>query len=67
MIGFRRDRCEAVFRFALYRSRLAHDCVRCDALFRTRLDNNGQTSILARDGYDVNDPSATLLRHVLLA
>jgi len=41
---------------AVHRSRLAHDCVRCDAPFRTRLDNNGQTSILARDGYDVNDP-----------
>jgi hypothetical protein len=27
------------------------------------LDNNGQTSILARDGYDVNDPSATLAVH----
>src|SRR5664279_6333406 len=38
---------------------MAQDCVRCDALFGTRLDNNGQTSILARDGYDVNDPTAT--------
>jgi hypothetical protein len=26
------------------------------ASFRTRLDNNGQKSILARDGYDVIDP-----------
>jgi len=26
----------------------------------TRLDNNGQTSILARDGDDVNDPQRTL-------
>jgi uncharacterized C2H2 Zn-finger protein len=39
---------------------MAHDCVRCDALFRTRLDNNGQTSIFACDGYDVNDPKRTL-------
>jgi hypothetical protein len=27
------------------------------------LDNNGQTTILARDGYDVNDPTATLAVH----
>jgi hypothetical protein len=27
------------------------------------LHNNGQTSILARDGYDVNDPTATLAVH----
>ena len=39
---------------------MAHDCVRCDAPFRTRLDNNGQTSILVRDGYDVNDPKRPL-------
>jgi hypothetical protein len=26
------------------------------------LDNNGQTSILARDGYDVNDPEQTFAR-----
>jgi hypothetical protein len=38
---------------------MAQDCVGCDALFRTRLDNNGQTSILARDGYDVGDPNQT--------
>jgi hypothetical protein len=30
--------------------------IRRDAPFWTRLDNNGQTSILARAGYDVNDP-----------
>ena len=34
---------------------MAQDCVCRDAPFRTRLDN-GQTSILARDDYDVNDP-----------
>ena len=33
--------------------------IRRDAPFRTRLDNNGQTSILARAGYDVNDPTRT--------
>jgi len=38
---------------------MAHDCVRGTAPFKTRLDNNGQTSILARDGYDVNDPKQT--------
>jgi len=38
---------------------LAHDCVRGTASFKTRLDNNGQTSILARDGHDVNDPERT--------
>ena len=50
--------------FPLHRGRrpyMAHDCVRRAAPFRTRLDNNGQKSILPRDGYDVNDdPSATL-------
>ena len=39
---------------------MAHRCVRRDAAFRTRLDNNGQTSIVARDGYDVNDPKQTI-------
>jgi len=29
----------------------------------TLLDKSGQTSILARDGYDVNDPTATLAVH----
>jgi hypothetical protein len=38
---------------------LAHNCVRGTAPFRTQLDNNGQTSILARDGYDVNEPERT--------
>jgi len=38
---------------------MAQDCVRGTAPFRTRLDNNGQTSILAGDGYDVNDPKPT--------
>ena len=38
---------------------LAHDCVRGTAPFRTRLDNNGQTSILARASYDANDPERT--------
>jgi hypothetical protein len=38
---------------------MAQDCVRGTAPFRTRLDNNGQTSILAGDGYDVNDPTQT--------
>jgi hypothetical protein len=40
-----------------------HDCVRGTAPFRTRLDNNGQTSILACDGYDAIDPTATLAVH----
>jgi hypothetical protein len=44
---------------AVHQSRLAHDCVRGTAPFRTRLDNNGQRSILAGDGYDVNDPERT--------
>jgi hypothetical protein len=29
--------------------------IRRDPPFRRRLDNNGQTSIMARDGYDLND------------
>jgi hypothetical protein len=33
------------------------DCVRGTAPFRTRLDNNGQTSILTRISYDVDDLS----------
>ena len=41
---------------------MAYDVIRCDAPFRTRLDNNGQTSILARDGYDVIDPTATIIK-----
>jgi hypothetical protein len=63
LIEFRRDRREAVFLFALFAavhwSRLAHDCVRGTAPIRTRLDNNGQTAILARDGYDVNESTRT--------
>jgi hypothetical protein len=48
---------------AVQRSLLAHRCVRRDAPFWTRLDNNGQTSILACDGYDAIDPLATLAVH----
>ena len=38
---------------------MAHDCVRRDAPFRTRLEQSGQTSISARTGYDVIDPTRT--------
>jgi hypothetical protein len=48
---------------AVHRSLMAHDCVRGTAPFRTRLDNNGQTSILACDGLSAFDPSATLAVH----
>ena len=52
----RRDRPEPAAIFLLrFWSRMARRCIRRDAPFRTRLDN-GQTSILARDDYDVNDP-----------
>ena len=40
---------------------MAHRCVRGDAPFRTRLDNNGQTSIWARDGYDAIDLNLPIL------
>jgi hypothetical protein len=45
---------------AVRQSLMAQRCVRRDAPFRTRLDNNGQKWILVRDGSAVFDPTATL-------
>ncbi len=41
------------------RCRLAQDCVRGTAPFRTRLDNNGQTSAKTPNCYAAFDPSPT--------
>ena len=44
---------------------MAHDRVRRDAPFKTRLDNNGQRSNLVRAGYDVNDLKRTFVAPIL--